>query len=59
MLLHMITGVAETVTRLPPGAPLVTAANASIFNEIIWTLILLFLIGLGFQLRWLRVSRRS
>ena len=59
MLLHMITGTAETVTRLPPGAPLVTAANAYIFPYIIWSLVLLFLIGLAFQLRWLRVSRRS
>ena len=59
MLLHMITGTAETVTRLPPGAPLVTAANAYIFPYIIWSLVLLFLIGLAFQLRWLWVSRRS
>ena len=59
MLLHMITGTAETVTRLPPGAPLVTAANAYIFPYIIWSLVLLFLIGLALQLRWLRVSRRS
>ena len=59
MLLHMITGTAETVTRLPPGAPLVTAANAYIFPYIIWSLVLLFLIGLAFQIRWLWVSRRS
>ena len=59
MLLHMITGTAETVTRLPPGGPLVTAANAYIFPYIIWSLVLLFLIGLAFQLRWLWVSRRS
>jgi uncharacterized membrane protein len=59
MLLHLITGTAETVTRLPPGAPLVTAANASIFPYILWTLVLLFLVGLGFQLRWLRMSPRQ
>ena len=59
MLLHMITGFAESLTRLPPGAPLVTAANAFIFKYIIGALILLFLIGLAFQLRWLRVSQRN
>lgn len=54
MLIHMITGSAETLTRLPPGAPLVTAANASVFKDIIGALILAFLAGLVFQLRWLR-----
>ena len=47
MLIHMITGSAETLTRLPPGAPLVTAANAFIFKDIISGLCLAFLIGLA------------
>ena len=51
MLIHLITGSAETLTRLPPGAPLVTAANASIFKEIIGALVLLFLVGIAFQFR--------
>ena len=59
MLLHMITGSAESLTRLPPGAPLVTAANAFIFKYIIGALVLLFLVGLAFQLRWLWASQRS
>ena len=54
MLIHMITGSAETLTRLPPGAPLVTAANASVFKDIIGALVLVFLAGLALQLRWLR-----
>jgi len=54
MLIHLITGSAETLTRLPPGAPLVTAANASVFKDIIGALILVFLAGLTLQLRWLR-----
>ena len=58
MLIHLITGSAETLTRLPPGAPLVTAANASVFKAIISALVLLFLVGLAFQLRWLRASMR-
>jgi uncharacterized membrane protein len=58
MLLHIIAGTAESLTRLPPGAPLVTAANAAIFSSIFSALLLLFLIGLAFQLRWLRTSLR-
>jgi uncharacterized membrane protein len=54
MLIHMITGSAETLTRLPQGAPLVTAANAFIFNDIISALVALFLLGTGLQLWWLR-----
>jgi uncharacterized membrane protein len=54
MLIHMITGAAETLTRLPPGAPLVTAANASIFKDIIGGLVLAFIVGLAFQLRWIQ-----
>ena len=53
-LLHMITGLAESLTRLPPGEPLVTAANAFVFKYIIWGLVVLLLVGLAFQLRWLR-----
>jgi uncharacterized membrane protein len=54
MLIHMITGSAETLTRLPPSAPLVTAANASVFKDIIGALVLVFLVGVAMQLRWLR-----
>jgi uncharacterized membrane protein len=54
MLIHMITGSAETLTRLPPGAPMVTAANAFVFKDIIGALVALYLLGLVFQLRWLR-----
>jgi uncharacterized membrane protein len=58
MLLHMITGIAETVTRLPPDAPLITDANAYLFKDIIAGLVLLFLVGLAFQFRWLRRVHR-
>jgi len=54
MLIHMITGSAETLTRLPPGAPLVTAANAYVFKDIISVLVLLYLVGVVSQMRWLR-----
>jgi uncharacterized membrane protein len=55
MLIHMITGLAETLTRLPPAAPLITAANAYVFQYIMGALIVAFLIGLVVQLRWIWV----
>jgi len=58
LLLHMITGAAETLTCLPPGAPLVTAANASVFPYVLWSLVSLFAVGLAFQLRRVHASRR-
>ena len=54
MLIHLITGSAETLTRLPPGAPIITAANAFLFKDIISALVALYLVGTAFQLWWLR-----
>ena len=53
MLIHMITGLAETLTRLPPAAPLITAANAHVFTYILAGLVLGFLAGVALQLRWI------
>jgi hypothetical protein len=58
MLIHMITGLAETLTRLPPSAPLVTAANAAIFKDIIVALVLLALAGIALQFRRIHKSYR-
>ena len=57
MLFHMIPGFTETLTRLPPSAPLVASAEAPIFQAIYGVLFLIFLVGLAFQLHWLRASR--
>jgi hypothetical protein len=59
MLIHMITGLAETLTRLPPGAPLVTAANAFIFKDIITALVLLTLAGIALQFRLIHKRNRA
>ena len=53
MLIHMITGLAETLTRLPPGAPLITGANAHVFAYVIYGLVAAFLFGFGLQAWWL------
>lgn len=58
MLIHMITGLAETLTRLPAGAPLVTATNAFIFKYIIIALVLLTLAGVALQFRLIHKRNR-
>ncbi len=57
LLIHAITGSAESLTRLPPNAPLVTAANAFVFTYIIGGLVILFLVLFVLQCRHLRQSR--
>lgn len=59
LLIHAITGSAETLTRLPPEAPLVTPANAFVFKDIIAGLVVAFLVGIAWQFRWLRRQERA
>jgi uncharacterized membrane protein len=54
MLIHLITGSAETLTRLPPSAPLITAANAFVFKYVIGGLTLAFLAAVAAQFRRIR-----
>ncbi len=54
MLFHMIPGFTETLTRLPLDQPLLPNANAPELKPIAGALLLLFVIGLALQLRWLR-----
>jgi len=56
MLFHMIPGFTETLTRLPPGQPLLPNAEAPGFRPIYATLFLLFAVGVFFQLRRLRAA---
>ena len=56
---HMIPGVTESLTRLPPGQPVLPSAEAPAFGPIYGVLLLLFLLGLVLQLRWLRVIQAS
>jgi uncharacterized membrane protein len=53
-LFHMIPGFTETLTRLPPGQPLLPNAGAPELKPIAAVLLLLLIAGLTFQLRWLR-----
>jgi hypothetical protein len=55
-LFHMIPGFTESLTRLPPGQPLLPGPDAPAFGPIYGVLLLVFVVGLGLQLRWLRRS---
>jgi hypothetical protein len=54
MLFHMIPVFTETLTRLPLSQPLLPNADAPELKPIAGALLLLFVIGLVLQLRWLR-----
>ncbi len=56
LLFHMIPGVTESLTRLPPGAPLVASAEAPALRGLYGALLVVFLIGVTLQVRWLRAS---
>jgi len=53
---HSVPGVVETTTRLPRGAPLVASPDAPVLQGVILVLLVLLLIGLTLQLRWLRAN---
>jgi uncharacterized membrane protein len=55
---HLVPGVVETTTRLPRGAPLVASPDAPVLQGVVLVLLVLLLIGLTLQLRWLRATSR-
>ena len=56
-LFHLIPGVTETSTRLPPGAPLVASPESPALLPVFGLLLLLYVAGVTWQLRRLRASR--
>lgn len=56
-LFHMIPGITETTTRLPLGAPLLPNAEAPELQAAAGVLFVLFLIGAGAQVWYLRSHR--
>lgn len=55
VLLLMIPAVTETLTRVPPSAPLVAGPEAPIFKPLFLALLVMFLAGVTLQVR--RLSR--
>jgi hypothetical protein len=56
---HLIPGITETSTRLPRGAPLVASAEAPELRVVALILLIALVIGLTFQLRWLRRTQSA
>jgi uncharacterized membrane protein len=54
MFFPAIPGVTETTTRLPVGAPLIASADEPILQKIAAGFLVVLIVGLVFQLRWLR-----
>ena len=57
-LFHMIPGITETSTRLPLGGPLLPNADAPELKAATGVLLLLFLIGAGWQVWRIRAQPR-
>ena len=51
LLFHLIPGITESLTRLPPAAPVAGSADDPLFQILYPVLAVLFLIGVGLQLR--------
>jgi uncharacterized membrane protein len=57
-LFHIIPGIIETLTRLPPDAPLVASQEAPILKPILAVVLVVFVIALVLQIRWIRAKTR-
>jgi uncharacterized membrane protein len=58
LLFHMIPGFTESLTRLPPSAPLAASPEAPLLKGILAVLLVVFVVVLTLQLRWIRASSR-
>ena len=56
---HLIPGITETSTRLPPGAPLVASPEAPELAAAGGVLLVLFVIGAVLQVRHFRAKRAA
>jgi uncharacterized membrane protein len=56
---HMIPGITETSTRLPPGAPWVANAEAPVLQVATAGMFVLFLIGAALQVRRIRARQAT
>jgi uncharacterized membrane protein len=54
LFFHMIPGFAESLTRLPPGDPVFATQQAPGLAMIHGALLVVYVIGLTIQLRWLK-----
>jgi uncharacterized membrane protein len=58
LLLHLIPGVTEMLTRLPPGRPFITSYSAPGLKVALLFVLVAFIVGMTLQIRWLRKTSR-
>lgn len=56
ILLHLIPGVTEALTRLPPDKPWVASPTEPVMGIVFVLLFVAFIAGVWLQIRWLRAS---
>jgi hypothetical protein len=56
LLFHLVPGITETLTRLPPGAPVVASPDSPVLRTIYALLLAATVIGIFLQLRRIRRS---
>ena len=54
LLFHAIPAITDGLLRLPVGDPVLTSIEDPFFKKAYGVLLLLYLIGVGFQLKWIR-----
>lgn len=59
LLFHMIPATTDFLLRLPTGDPFLTSIEDPIMKNAYRILLILFLVGLAFQLRWIRRQQAS
>ena len=50
---HSVPGVTESLTRLPPGAPIASSQDDPMFPVLYGIFFVVFLVGVTLQVRWL------
>ena len=56
MLFNMIPAITETLLRLPVGSPMITSLKDPLLQGFHLAFVVVFLVGLGLQIRFLRSS---
>lgn len=59
LFFHFVPGITETFTRLPAGAPLFSSPEDPRLEKVIGSVLLIFLVIIGLQIRRLRRGHRS
>jgi hypothetical protein len=54
LLFHSISAVTDALLRLPVGNPVLESIEDPVFTALYLALLILFLVGVSLQLRWIR-----